>query len=85
MTSTDYQGVVPGDVFTSSSSQINMVFTLDGRTTGYSVRTDGTVTITGTGTTRTVTYSGTGQLYRSGEPTGTGSFNFPFQLIFQEL
>jgi hypothetical protein len=85
MTSTDYEGVVPGDVFTSSSSQITMVFTLDGRTTGYGVRTDGTATITGTGNTRTVTYNSTGQLYRQGEPTGTGSFNFPFQLIFKEL
>jgi hypothetical protein len=85
MTSTDYEGVVPGDVFTSSSSQITMVFTLDGRTTGYGVRTDGTATITGTGNTRTVTYNSTGQLYRQGEPTGTGSFNFPFKLIFQEL
>ena len=85
MTPTDYEGVVPGNVFTSGSSRISMVFTLDGRTTGYSVRTDGTATITGTGNTRTVTFSGLGQLYRSGEPTGTGTFNFPFQLILQEL
>jgi hypothetical protein len=85
MTSTDYEGVVPGDIFTSTSSQINMVFTLDDRTTGYGVRTDGTATITGTGNSRTVTYTGTAQLNRQGQPTGTGSFNFPFQLIFEEL
>jgi len=85
MTTTDYEGVVPGDIFTSSSSQITLVFTLDGRTTGYGVRTDGTATITGTVNTRTVTYNSTGQLYNRGVPTGTGSFNFPFQLIFEEL
>jgi hypothetical protein len=85
MTSTDYEGVVPGGIFTSSSSQITMVFTLDDRTTGYGVRTDGTAMVTGVGNTRTVTYNSTAQLYLRGEPTGTGSFNFPFQLIFKEL
>lgn len=85
LTSTDYEGLVPGDIFTSSPSQITMFhFDLNG-TTGYGVRTDGTPIITGTGNTRTVTYNGTSQLYHSGEPIGTGKFNFPFQLIFEEL
>jgi hypothetical protein len=85
MEKTDYESFEPGDAFSSSSSQVIMQFTQNGRTDGYSVRTDGSATVTGSGDSRVVTYSGTAQLYHAGEPTGTGHFSFPFQVNLDEL
>lgn len=85
-TNADYEEI--SIAVSSSSSQVVMQFTLGGRAYGYGVRTDSNATTTTVLTnplTRQATYNGTAQLYHAGEPTGTGSFPFVFQLVFEEF
>jgi hypothetical protein len=82
---TDYERILPGNAFSSSSSPVEFQFTLNG--TGYSVRSDGNATITQGSNSCTLTYSGTNataKLYQSGTAI-SGSFSFEFQLVLEKF
>lgn len=66
--------ILPGDIFSSTATQVIFQWT------GYSVQIDGNAAVSGTGSVRTATYSGTAKLYQSGTAV-SGSFPFSFQLV----
>ena len=81
---TDFERILPGNAFSSSSSQVTFQFTLNG--TGYSVRTDGNASIApgALTNTRVVTYTSTAKLYQSGTAI-SGPFPFAFQLVLEKF
>jgi hypothetical protein len=85
VSNTDYERILPGNAFCSSSPSVEFQFTLNG--TGYSVRTDGSATITQGSNSCTLTYSGnsaTAKFYQSGTAI-SGSFPFEFQLTLEKF
>jgi len=70
--------ILPGNVFSSTSTPVTFQFELNG--SGYSVQSDGSASVTGDTSTRTVTYGGTARLYHSGTAISE-SFSLPFRLV----